>query len=192
MRAAPSHKHEGNAFTLIELMVVCVLIGILTAVILPEMTGSYQDALLRSTSRKLINAFDLAYSQAVSRNQTQRVRLDIGARRYLVERCIRGGGREQFVPAREVTGSEGELDSRISIKIQNLALDDTPSAGQRLSANSPMNDSGGLESAAAIAFYPDGTADGREVILRDRQGFGLALKINPITARVRITEAERQ
>src|SRR5258706_15516745 len=38
---APSSKRQG--FTLLELMVVVVLIGIMTAAILPEMKGSYED-----------------------------------------------------------------------------------------------------------------------------------------------------
>ena len=40
------------AFTLIELMVVIVIIGIMTAMMIPEMKGTFQDALLRSTSRE--------------------------------------------------------------------------------------------------------------------------------------------
>ena len=64
-----------RGFTLIELMVVVVLIGILTAMIIPEMKGTYGDALLRSTSRDLVNVFNLAYSRAVTLNQTHRVRL---------------------------------------------------------------------------------------------------------------------
>src|SRR5438552_14946942 len=65
-------RHFSRAFTLIELMVVLVLIGILTAVMIPEMRGSYEDAMLRSTSRELINVCHLAYSQAVSLNQVHR------------------------------------------------------------------------------------------------------------------------
>src|SRR5690349_11843034 len=48
-----------NAFTLMELMVVVVLIGILSAVIIPEMRGTYEEAVLRSTSRELVNAFNI-------------------------------------------------------------------------------------------------------------------------------------
>src|SRR5438876_3050066 len=42
-------------FTLIELMVVIVLLGILAAMIIPEMKGTYQDAMLRSASRELVS-----------------------------------------------------------------------------------------------------------------------------------------
>jgi hypothetical protein len=44
----------------------------------------------------------------------------------------------------------------------------------------------------AIAFYPDGTADSGDIILRDQEGFRLGLRINPITARVHLVEMERE
>ena len=44
----------------------------------------------------------------------------------------------------------------------------------------------------AIAFYPDGTADAGDFILRDADGFRLALHINPITARVHVVEMDHE
>jgi hypothetical protein len=44
----------------------------------------------------------------------------------------------------------------------------------------------------SVAFNPDGTADSREIVLRDRTGFRLGLRVNPTTARVEILEMERQ
>ena len=68
-------------------MVVLVLIGIMAALIIPEMKGTFEDALLRSTARKLVSAFNLAASQAVTVNQLHRVRLDRKAGRYILERA---------------------------------------------------------------------------------------------------------
>src|SRR5580698_1923883 len=99
MRAEPSLRCRLVGFTLIELMVVITIIGIMTALMIPEMKGSFQDALLRSTSRELINAFDLAYSRAVSLNQTRRVLLDEKTGRYLIEKQVLQNGEESFVPA---------------------------------------------------------------------------------------------
>src|ERR1022692_1708853 len=101
MRLELSSRRGRTGFTLMELMVVIVIIGIMTALMIPEMKGTFQDALLRSTSRELINVFDLAYSRAVSLNQLRRVRLDEKTGRYLVEKQVTDNGQEEFVPAND-------------------------------------------------------------------------------------------
>ncbi len=166
-------------------MVVIVIIGIMTAMMIPEMKGTLRDALLRSTSRELINVFDLTYSRAVSLNELRRVRLDEKTGRYFVEKQVTENGRENFVPADDVPGNKGKLDSRITIEFHQpgeIASDEN--------AEAPVsgNDLGGM----AISFYPDGTADAGDITLRDREGFRLGLQINPVTARVHIIEMERQ
>lgn len=176
-------KIRGSAFTLIELTIVIVIISILSAVMIGEMSGSFQDALLRSTSRELISAFNLASTEAISFNRLHRVRLDPAAGRYVIEKHQRG---DEFVPARNVIGSEGRLDPRISIQLREpeQELPDTetePAPAERQPS-----------SVEAINFYPDGTADSREVELRDREGFGLALRISEIDARVQIITLEHQ
>lgn len=191
MRPGISQGTRGSAFTLIELMVVCVLVAILTALIIPEMRGSYEDALLRSTSRKLMDAFDLAYSEAVSHNQLNRVRVDSEVGKYFIETRVRDAGEERFVPS-SAPGASGDLDRRISIQIESPAeeISDETNASETSSLSSAAESE--IGPAQAISFYPDGTADGREVQLQDRQGFRLALRINPITARVRVIQLGRK
>jgi len=173
-------------------MVVCVLIVILAAVMIPEMRGSYRDALLRASSRKLMDAFDLAYSRAVSLDQEDRVRLDVIAGRYFIERHAQDRDQDSFEPLKDVTGGEGELDKRISIEVRTVSEDSTNETSEAASAETigPDQSSHGVENA--ISFYPDGTADAREVILHDPEGFQLALRVNPITGRVKVIELERQ
>ncbi len=89
MRDRASHT---SGFTLLELMIVVMIIGIMTAVIIPEMKGSFEDALLRSTSRKLVDLFSLANSRAVGMNRAQQVRLDSKNGRYFVESSDRNRG----------------------------------------------------------------------------------------------------
>jgi type II secretion system protein H len=169
MRLSLLKNNPRGGFTLIELMVVVVLIAIMSAVIMGEMSGTFQDALLRSSSRQLINVFNLASSRAISLNRLHRVRLDRVMGRYTVEKQERG---KKFAPVKDVAGSEGMFDSRISIRVRELGETETASD--------------------TVSFYADGTADNREVELRDRDGFGLALRVSPITSRVQIMELERQ
>jgi len=173
-------------------MVVLVLMTILAAMILPEMKGTFEEELLRSTSRQLTRAFSLAYSQSVTVNQRHRVRIDAQAGRYCLERLTpneeMGSG---FVAVKDLPGAEGKLDTRISIHIQD-AREGAVRAREPSESGTPQPTENRRDRAEVIAFYPDGTADARNIILRDRAGFGLALRLNPITARVSIVRLERQ
>ena len=182
-----------SAFTLIELMVVMVLIGIMTAIILPEMKGTYEDALLRSTSRELISVCSLASSHAVSVNQAHRLRLDQKTGHYsIVKRASERGAEGRLVPVREVIGGEGMLDTRITVEIHKSGDEATEATPEQETATGPERKLQAGRADDGITFYPDGTADASEIVLRDREGFRLALRINPVTARVRIIELARE
>ena len=183
-------------FTLIELVVVLVLMSILCAAIIPSMRGTFEHELLRSTSRTLISAMALASSQSITVNQHHRLRLDTKAGRYVIERAARdledGVG---FAALRNVPGGEGELDKRVTIEIRKPSEEPAEESDQEQKEEPPPSPPGDADaplSAEFIAFYPDGTAEAREIVLRDREGFGLALRINPTTARVKIVELNRK
>lgn len=192
MRLIVANPDRKLGFTLIELMVVIALIGIMTAMILPEMKGTFEDARLRAASRELVNVFGAAYSRAISVNQVLRVRLDRKTGHYAIEKRVREGrGESHFVPAPEVPGGEGKLDTRISIEIRNPGEDPAEGAGEGVRSVTEGNRRT-PELEEAVVFYPDGTADSREIVLRDGDGFRLALRVNPVTARVHIVELARQ
>jgi hypothetical protein len=104
--------------------------------------------------------------------------------RYFVEREIPGGGQGDYAPLKDVSGAEGRLDSRIAVEM---------SPPEEASAdNPPDNSATEPASPSAVYFYPDGTADAMEIRLRDRDGFQMVLRLNPITARVRLSEPKRE
>ncbi|MBX3746733.1 MAG: prepilin-type N-terminal cleavage/methylation domain-containing protein [Verrucomicrobiae bacterium] len=208
-------------FTLIELMVVLGLLAILTAMIVPEMRGSHRDALLRSSSRQLVNACALASSRAVSLGQSHRVRLDPATGRFQLERQAPGSRSARtepaYVPIRDIPHAAGRLDPRIAVRLRQPDLDpvDRPEADPFLpdwsvgdpagsftrpadpdpfAEAGPESDSmadGPSGPAMGVLFHADGTADRVEIRLRDPDGFGLALRVNPVTARIRIIPLER-
>ncbi len=173
-----------SAFTLMELMIVILLIGIMAAIIVPEMRGSFEESLLRSSGRKLADAFNLASSRAVTMNRVHRVRLDTATGRYVIEKQVAETGEPgDFEPATDMDGSAGEIDSRILIAVHPL---DMSSGSEESNEEPPLKD----PARDGIAFYTDGTADACEIVLHDRMGFQLALQVNPNTARAHFVEKE--
>lgn len=184
MRSAPV------GFTLVELMVVIFLIGILTASIIPSMQGTLEAERLHAQSRRLVGAIELAYSRAVTLSQPHRLRLNTNEHRFFLETRMPGpDGEAAFAPIPYTPGAEGELDSRISVSLlsSEAALEPEP--------NGAPAESGEPQRLPPVdqppTFYPDGTADAVTLLLQDRQGFRLALQVNPVTARVRIRELPR-
>ena len=185
---------KNAAFTLIELMVVVVLVGVLTAMIIPEMKGTYEDALLRSTGREIMSVLNLACSRAVALNQKCRVRLDMRSGKYQIEiPPSKSGSARSTASSRDVPGGTGTLDSRISIEVRRPAEEPANPDNTSPEMNQPLPEdvSEPGQTGEVINFYPDGTADDREILLRDRLGFQLALRLNPVTARVRVIDLGR-
>ena len=182
----PSSGDERNAFTLIELMVVILVIGVLTAVIVPELKGSYQGALLRSASRELVSAIQVASSRSVSYGKEHRLRLNRTDGKYVVEKQVGRRGADTYVPLRDIPGGEGEWDARIKVEVRKGDGFSVDSADSK--EDMAVVSAGASPTEDTISFFPDGTADRADIVLQDRDHFRLALRIDPITARARIVE----
>jgi hypothetical protein len=139
----------------------------------------------------------------VSLNQVRRVCLDEKTGRYLVEKRILAEGQESFVPVDDA-GCKGELNAKITMafhqpnespdtdqKDQSDSRGETPPAQKESPLVTGGHDGAGAD-VSTISFYPDGTADPGVVELTDRDGFRLALQINPITARVHVEALARK
>jgi type II secretion system protein H len=184
MRRENSNSRQVHGFTLIEMVVVVVIIGITAAMIIPEMRGTFQDALLRAAGRDLANAVNLASSRAVSLNQLCRLNLDTRKGRYAIERQAHDGGRVDYVPLKDLPGDGGILDTRVTMEVAKTAPAPTEEANALATPEVGAPD--------AIVFYPDGTAESAEIKLRDRDGYQLVLLINPVTSRVHLVEPKRE
>jgi type II secretion system protein H len=169
-----------SGFTLVELMVVIIVIGIVTSVMVAEMSGTFEDALLKSNARKLIDVCDAASNRAIAARQTQILRIDPASGKFEVRGRTSG---EEANEQAEIPTAIGELDSRVALVVREPQT------------SAEANDNGEEPREAdpdSILFYPDGTADSREFVFRDRAGVELLLRINPVTSRVRIIEAKAE
>ncbi len=170
-------------------MVVIVIIGIITAVTLPEMKGTFEEALLRSSGRRMAAALKMAHSQAVTQHTKYRVRVEPGTGKYWIEARLESDGvQTAFQPVPTVRGSEGTIDPRIQVLLtrgsEGDEEDDTRGGGRSQAAIPPEQDS--------LYFYPDGTSDPGQILLRDREGITLRMRLHPSTSRVRFMTPERR
>jgi len=157
----------------------------MAAMIVPEMKGSFEDAVLRSSGRELVDVFSLAYSRAVSFNRLHRIRLDNSTGRYVVERQGEDPQGPEFELATDISGFQGQIDPRIAVEIR-VAQEDSGEEFEETAGDQPKRRS----LSEGINFYADGTADGCEILLRDRLGFQLVLQVDPITAGVHLLDRE--
>src|ERR1041385_2451932 len=96
-----------TAFTLVELMVVITVIAIVTSVMVLEMGGSYEDALLRSNARKLIDVCDAASNRAIAIHQAQALRINTTSGKFFVKGKLAESTEAQPADQQVI---EGELD----------------------------------------------------------------------------------
>lgn len=175
-------RNGRGGFTLTELLVVILLIAILTGVMLMEMRGTFEDALLKSCARELMSGLSLASSRAVTLNQAHSFIFDSAKHSFVIQEKNHAPDPEA---AGERAGELRKLDERITIAIRDPAdlSEENPDANE-----APTPEQEAPVERDVIHFYPDGTADRREIILRDRNNLELALRINPVTGRVRVEE----
>jgi type II secretion system protein H len=180
---APTH-----GFTLVELMVVVVIMTILAAMIIPAMHGTFEAERLRGAGRQVLQSLHLAYSQSITQRQPHRWHFDPDSGRYQVERPDRReSAPSTFIPVTGLPEAQGVLDRRIKVEIRPA----TTMAVFDLDQNQPAP-SVAAEAPNAIAFFPDGTAEAMEIVLRDRDGFEQTLRVNPITAQVTLIATQRE
>jgi type II secretion system protein H len=182
----PSNNHARHrAFTLVEMLIVVVIVGIMSVAITAEMHGTFQDELLRATSRDLASAFNLASSRAISVNRPYRIRIDRFKHRYFLERSRRGG--KEFFAARDTASGTGKLDPRIAIELMEPGINAPDDAGRPAADSAPEQPSASVGFPQdAVTFYPDGTADRCELELTDKDGYKLAMRVNPVTSRIQV------
>lgn len=180
MAAVSGNRTGAQGFTLIELMVVVIVLGIVTATVVSQFGASRHEEILRSEARELLAVMNLAYSEAVTSSRLHRLRLDPGKGRYWLE--ARSGEEVAFSPLRNVAGASGTIDVRLSAAVREST--EREDQGEKILFNLQATPT----PSDAIDFRPDGTADAREVELRDQQGFALLLLVNPLTSRVDIVE----
>ncbi|MDC0325313.1 prepilin-type N-terminal cleavage/methylation domain-containing protein [bacterium] len=187
-RIASIGVSRDRGFTLVEMMIVLVIISIMTVLMIPEMKGSYEEALLRSNARKMGAAFKAAYSRSITTQKQHRVRIDPEESKLFVEERS-AESETPYMPIKQFDRKISQLHPNVSIHFHEAKPGFT---GQEDGVGAEAMDSNPKEIPDGVfLFYPNGTSEGKDIELRDRMGFGLMVRLNPITSRVRFENLER-
>jgi len=175
-------------FSLVELMVVVVIIAVMAALIVPAMRGTFEAERLRQAGRQILQSLHLAYSQSVTQRHPHRWHFDPDSGRYQVEQLVQDeSASSPFQPVSGLPEAKGSLDPRIQVEVRPLT---TPTVID-LDNNQPVAPASPND-ANTVAFYPDGTAQPMEIVLRDQEGFEQILRVNPVTAQVTLVATRRE
>lgn len=114
-RRGPASRATGAGFTLVELMVVIVILGLVAGVVTVSWQSLMPNQYLNSDVRVLSSRIYSARSDAVARNATFWIWYDIDANSYAIETPFAAGGGFAYTPEQRIWISETNLHDGVEL-----------------------------------------------------------------------------
>ena len=176
----------GNSgFTIVELMVVCVIISVLATMTIPRLYGSAGSIRLRESACRLLVTAKYARDFAVTRRRSCRLVFDSDERRYgLLYQKYPQHKPNEFVPLRGGVGGAERLAE--SLRFSKVQIERRPRLDGPLPAEMSAGRAGGMvRQRNCITFDPSGQADAAIVEITDGKRAYSTL-VAPHTAQARM------
>jgi len=174
MRAKERRARGGSAgFTLAELLVVLVILGVMTALSIPTFMEFYRDNEARQTTEQLTQVLRFAHQESIFKRKIRTVGIDFETDTY-------------YVKADPVPGySWLELKKRHQTPL--------PEGFEFQSIYFPNREEEEDSDEAFFNFYPDGTAEPVRITIdrfdnRGRLQNRYIVRINGVTGKIRVKE----
>ncbi len=173
-------------FSLVELMIVLVLMGVLTAAMTPMFEPSLTDE-LQATAQIVVADLDYARNLAVSNAGTYRIEFDEVANRYVLRYS---GARESLktLPASPFRKPGDRSDQQV------VDLDDLPRLGPAVEIVGAQIDRGSLQAVRDVEFNELGATTRREATVvwlacgQGPQRRFISLSVDPVTGMASVGE----
>ncbi len=177
----PAHRTSWG-FSLLELTVVIFILILAGALVAPGFSRSFGQLRLKAATRDLAALFRFARTQAVSSQGVLEVVLDRHTNTYWLQ------GPDWIIgrPSRSDQGAaEQNLEQPRQAQMTQARMRPLP-AGVTL--KSVVLDTGPIreDERGSIAFYPQGSSTGGEVVVSDEKGRGYKIVVDPSVGLVRI------
>lgn len=160
---------KSNGFTLIELMVVIVVLGVMMTLIIPQL-GNIGDANLKRSARHLTGMIRFLRDEAQAKKEVYRLRFDIKDGKYWAEEfVITSKDTAEYKRMQVAMAGEGSLAGQTTFKdVQVGSHPDDP----------------------YIFFTPDGWVEPAFIQLRNGDDKVFTLIVKPLTGDTELREGE--
>ncbi len=170
-------RRSTSGFTLLELIVVLVIIGLMSTLVAPKLMGPLSNLNLKTASQKISASLRYARSQAASEKVTYVALFDFDKNRLVISNPPVPAAQKADLP---VTQEDGE-DRPVGSKVYDL-----PDGVKLIKGVSREGDvNSGL---FRVLFFPGGGSSGGEITVANERGRKYRIQIDFITGTVQLSE----
>jgi general secretion pathway protein H len=173
-----------RGFTLLELIVVLLIIGLMMALVTPRLVGSLTKMNLKTSAQKISSSLRYARSQAVAQQIIHQAVFDFEKNSVSVKSEKPLNDKDAYSQA-EIESSATDNRKAGDAGVETYFLPEGVKIKKAIIANEEI-DSGSF----SIEFYPAGNSSGGSVVLNDEKERRFQISVDFITGIINLTEPD--
>lgn len=180
-------QNSRGGFTLLELIVVLVIMGIMSALVVPKLTGPMGNLDLKTASKKISASLRYARSQAASEKTTYAALFDFANNSLVIVNPSPADGDfsvDDQEAMEKMLEEQRDKEKDHPGRLKTYKLPDGIKLAKVLSKEGEVN-----AGIFPLFFFPSGGSSGGEIILANEQGRRYKVTVDFITGAVQLSEA---